>query len=450
MFGYYFRLALASFRRSPGLTALMVLAIAAGISVCVITLTMYHAMSGNPIWWKSDRVYAVTIDSYSPTEPADKAHPSFPPDQLTYRDATWLLQTTIPERKVVMYKSSAVISSGDGPRAGSSPPVEVLTRVTSADFFKMFEAPFKYGSGWNPSADTAQEPVIVLSHTMNQKLFGGQNSVGKTVRWNDRELRVVGVLDDWEPQPKYYDLNNGPFDSTESAYVPWSWSKVEEFRSVGNSDCWKPENIETYQGYITSECVWVQGWVELPDAGTRVRMQTLLDSYWDHEHKAGRLPRPRNNRLTTVDQWLVDQDVVQSDDRVLVGLAFAFLTVCLINTVGLLLAKFLNGASISGVRRALGASRRALFMQHMVEVGVVALAGALLGLGFGALGLHGIQSLFATDAALDRAGIQGLAHVDVTSVITAFVLAIVATFAAGLYPAWRIGRIEPASYLKNQ
>ncbi|HEV7715355.1 MAG TPA: FtsX-like permease family protein, partial [Steroidobacteraceae bacterium] len=89
-------------------------------------------------------------------------------------------------------------------------------------------------------------------------------------------------------------------------------------------------------------------------------------------------------------------------------------------------------------------------MQHMVEVGVVALAGALLGLAFGALGLHGIQSLFATDAALDRAGIQGLAHVDVTSVITAFVLAIVATFAAGLYPAWRIGRIEPASYLKNQ
>ena len=42
----------------------------------------------------------------------------------------------------------------------------------------------------------------------------------------------------------------------------------------------------------------------------------------------------------------------------LVGLAFAFLAVCLINTVGLLLAKFLNAAPITGVRRALGASRR--------------------------------------------------------------------------------------------
>ena len=62
MIGYYFRLALASFRRTPGLTALMVLAVAIGIGVCVTTLTIYHAMSGNPIWWKSDQLYAVTLD----------------------------------------------------------------------------------------------------------------------------------------------------------------------------------------------------------------------------------------------------------------------------------------------------------------------------------------------------------------------------------------------------
>jgi ABC-type lipoprotein release transport system permease subunit len=37
-----------------------------------------------------------------------------------------------------------------------------------------------------------------------------------------------------------------------------------------------------------------------------------------------------------------------------------------------------------------------------------------------------------------------------TSVVTALVLAFLATIAAGLYPAWRIGRIPPASYLKAQ
>src|SRR5439155_4986383 len=101
-----------------------------------------------------------------------------------------------------------------------------------------------------------------------------------------------------------------------------------------------------------------------------------------------------NNRLTNVGQWLKDQGVVQNDNRMLVGIAFAFLAVCLLNTVGILLAKFLNAAAIAGVRRALGASRRQIFMQHLIEVGVLAAAGALLGLVLGALGLWGVHALY--------------------------------------------------------
>jgi len=88
----------------------------------------------------------------------------------------------------------------------------------------------------------------------------------------------------------------------------------------------------------------------------------------------------------------------------------------------------------------------------MVEVGVIASAGALLGLVFAALGLMGIRSLYTTYNAFNDggSGLQSMAHIDTTSLITAMLLAIVATFAAGLYPAWRIGRIQPAVYLKNQ
>jgi putative ABC transport system permease protein len=150
-----------------------------------------------------------------------------------------------------------------------------------------------------------------------------------------------------------------------------------------------------------------------------------------------------------VDQWLIDNNVVGNDDRVLVGLAFAFLAVCLLNTVGLLLAKFLNNASITGVRRALGASRKQVFMQHLVEVGVISSIGAVLGLALGGLLLMGLRSLYTVDPT-DAGGTQALAHVDMTSVVTALVLAFLATIAAGLYPAWRIGRIPPASYLKAQ
>ncbi len=54
--------------------------------------------------------------------------------------------------------------------------------------------------------------------------------------------------------------------------------------------------------------------------------------------------------------------------------------VCLMNVAGLLLSKFLNRATFSGIRRALGASRRQLFLQHLVEAAVLAAIGALIGI----------------------------------------------------------------------
>jgi putative ABC transport system permease protein len=445
MTGYYMRLALRSFGRNPGLTALMVGAIAFGIAVCVTTLTIFHAMSGNPIWWKNDRLYEVTMDSWDPNVPYF-IHPELAPAQLTYKDATYLAASKIPQRSVIMFKSSSIVSAGGAERTAH----HIQTRVTTADFFPMFEVPFHYGGGWNAAADQRPEPVIVLSRKENDKLFGGVNSVGRTVRWHDREFRIVGVLADWFPQPKFYDVNNGPFDVPEDAYIPWGWLAPLQLLTGGDSDCWKKEPLDNFRDWLASECIWVQMWAELPTAESRERMQTLLDTYWAEQRKAGRFPRPRKNRLTDVGQWLTDQGVVENDNRVLVGIAFAFLAVCLINTVGLLLAKFLSGAAITGVRRALGASRRQIFLQHLIEVGVLAGTGAAAGLGLAALALQAVHALYAAGRFGERGGYQELTHFDFVSVIWAVVLAIVAALVAGLYPAWRIGRMPPAVYLKSQ
>src|SRR6201992_2423646 len=116
MTGYYLRLALQSFRRKPGLTALMICAIALGIAVCVMTLTVYHKMSGNPIWWKNDRLYAVTMDNWDPNRPADPRSPDLPPPQVTYKDGTYLMHSKIPERKVLMYARQSVLAGGEHER----------------------------------------------------------------------------------------------------------------------------------------------------------------------------------------------------------------------------------------------------------------------------------------------------------------------------------------------
>jgi len=445
MFSYYLELAFRNLKRNPGLTALMIGAVALGIAVCVMTLTMYRAMSGNPIWWKNDVLYAVTMDFYDPQQPNDEDKPWLPPPQLTYRDAMAVYASDIPKHKVIMHKAIGILSV-DGQRVK---PERAMTRVTTKDFFAAFDVPFQYGGGWTDAADSGPEPVMVISRRMNEKLFAGENSVGKRVRWDDKEFRIVGVRDTWLPLPTFYDVNNGSLEEPEDVYIPFGWNAALELDSAGNTNGWKPEDIKTYQDFLASELVWIQMWVELETAADRDRFQAFIDNYAEEQKRGGRHQRPLNNRLTRPDQWLEDNGVVGNDDRVLVGLAFAFLAVCLLNTVGLLLAKFLNNAAVTGVRRALGASRKQVFLQHLVEVGVISSIGAVLGLALGGLLLMGLKALYTVDAA-DAGGTQALAHVDMTSVVTALALAFFATIAAGLYPAWRIGRIPPASYLKAQ
>jgi putative ABC transport system permease protein len=446
MFGYYVRLALKSFQRTPGLTALMICSVALGISVCIVTLTVYHATSSNPISWKGDRLYTVTMDSWDPNAPANPKRPNLPPDQMTYRDAKYLLDSPIPRRKVVMFQTQDVISSGG---AGAK-PMPLATRGTTSDFFAMFEVPFLYGGGWKAGDDADSAPVIVLSKELNEKLFGGANSVGRTLRWNDREFRVLGVLDAWFPMPKFYDVTRGAFNVPEDAFVPFGWSEtMSRFPNGGRVTCWQNEAINSFEEFLRSDCVWLQMWVELPDADSRARLQGVIDAYWAEQHRTGRFQRPRNNRLTNVSQWLIDQQVVQNDNRMLVGLAFAFLAVCLLNTVGMTLAKFLKGAPSAGVRRALGATRGEIFAQHLVEAGLLCVCGAAAGLALGAVGLWEVHALYV-GGEFGRGGYQELTHFDTVSVVWALVLAVVAGLGSGLYPAWRVGRLPPAVYLKSQ
>ncbi|HEY6515052.1 MAG TPA: ABC transporter permease [Steroidobacteraceae bacterium] len=448
MLSYYLRLASKSFRRTPGLTGLMICAIACGIGACIVTLTVYHAVSGNPIWWKNNVLYAVTMDSWDPTQPADSDNPTLPPPQLTYRDATYLMTSSIPKHKAIMTQLLGMLSGARGQRA----PVPVMTRATTADFFPMFDVPFEFGGGWNAAADQGPGPVMVLSHTENEKLFGGANSVGQTLIWNGRQFRIIGVLKEWQPAPRFYDLNEGGgFSRTEDAYVPFNWAPTLQQMPSGHMDSWGTQSITNYQEFINSESNWIEMWVELPTAASRADMLAFMNSYWAEQRKAGRFQRPINNHLTNVGDWLKVNHVVSADNSILLRLAFAFLAVCLINTIGILLAKFLKRSAVTGLLRALGASRRQIFWQHLVEVGAIAAAGATAGVVVGIIGLKAVQALYDTgNSDFGGSNYAALAHFDPVGIAWALGLAALSTVAAGLYPAWTIGRLPPSRYLKSQ
>ena len=440
MFRYYLKLGTLSIRSNPILSALMVAAIGIGIGACMTIMTVRHVMSGNPIEHKNDQLYHVQVDSWNPDDPYED--PDGAPVQVTYMDAKALFGAGRAFRQTTSFKISRVVQ----PEGDDARPYQEEGRATTSDFFPMFDVPFLYGSGWDRSADETQEQVVVLSRELNEKLFGGENSMGRSLMFNDKSFRVTGVLDNWNPVPKYYDVNNNPFEAPAQLFLPFSVAIAGDYDNSGNTSCWKPiPDGSGREGFLASECIWIQMWVELQSASARQDYMNFLDAYVEEQKLIGRFPRPLNNHLRNPAEWMEYNEIVDDDVDVLLGLAVLFLVVCLLNTIGLLLAKAMRSAKNTSLRRALGASKAELFKQHVIEAGMIGVAGGLLGVVMTWFGLRGIENLY-----VDYEFIKHLVRMDWSMVTLAVVLAIVSALGAALYPTWRTCNITPASYLRLQ
>ena len=436
MFGYYLNLAMRSFRRNKVLTALMVLAIALGIGAAMTTLTVFYVLAGDPIPQKSDKLFYPRLEprSMNGFTPGDD-----PEEQMTRFDAETLLRDKRGDRQAMMTGGSLAVEAQDG----KLDPFSVDARYTSADFFPMFDAPFRFGSGWSAADDEGRARVAVISRALNDKLFAGGNSVGRTLLANGSQFRIVGVLDEWRPTPKFYDLTNDRFSEVEQVFVPFQTSRALDLSTQGSMNCWgdSGSDEEGSRG-VNAPCTWLQYWVELGSPEKVAAYRQYLENYSNQQRAAGRFERPTNIRLHSVMEWLDERNAVPGDVRLQMWLAFGFLLVCLVNTVGLLLAKFLRRSPEIGVRRALGASRRAIFAQCLIESGAVGLAGGIAGLGLALLGLWAVRQ--------QPAGYAELAHLDVPMLLTTLALALVSSVLAGLLPAWRAMQVTPAIQLKTQ
>ena len=431
MFGYYFDLALRSLRRNKALTALMVLAIALGIGASMTTLTVLHVLSGDPLPGRSGSLYAPQLD---PRDMGDYQAQGEPPDRVTWIDGMNLLRAKRADRQALMTGGSVAIQ----PTQSALDPFYETARYTTADFFLMFGVPFRYGHGWGASEDAASAAVVVISSELNDKLFGGADSSGQMLRVEGHALRIVGVLGDWRPNPHFYDLNVKNYGGNEGVYLPLSTSQDLHLAHLGGADCWGNGGADATP---TAPCVWLQFWVQLDTLPQAAAYREFLIHYSQEQKSLGRFQRPPNVRLRNLLQWLDYERVVPGDVQLQTWLALGFLLVCLVNTVGLMLAKFLRRSAELGVRRALGASRRALFMQLLVESGVIGLAGGMGGLSLAYLGLWLVRR--------QPADYAPLAHLDGAMLSMTFLLAVGAGLLAGGLPAWRACHVAPGLQLKS-
>lgn len=434
MFDYYCSVALRNINRSKVLTALMVTTLALGIGSCITTLTVLRVLSGDPVPQKSANLFYPQIDpkpieGYTPGQ-------TRPLQIMTYVDAINLLHAKRAKRQAVVAITPIKIT----PTKADERAFFNNGVMTTSDFFPMFDVGFQYGGGWREQDDIDHSEVVVISDFLNDQLFGGIDSVGKAVRINGHYLRVVGVLKRWAPQPRFYALELGTriYGEGDAAFLPLTTARtIGLVPDAEKVDCWGNYDFKRLE---TSPCAWLGFWVELNGPAEVAAYRTFLSNYVRDQIAAGHIERPETD-LYGLLQWLRIEHAVPDDVRLQVWLAFGFLLVCIVNTVGLLLAKNLRRSREIGVRRALGATRRSIFMQFMIEAGVIGVVGGIVGLAFAELGLWVVRHQPSEYAKL--------ATLDTQMFLSTFAVALSASLIAGLLPAWRACSVTPAPQLRS-
>lgn len=436
MFFYYLKLGAVNLKRNPIITILMVITLAVGVSAAMTTLTILRAMSGDPIPDKSDRLFYVQIDTGPVGRESDNGEPD---SQLSYTDSMNLWRAKKAPMQTPLIGTSGTVS----PDRKDLTPFFVSGLGVGSDFFKMFKVPMLQGQAWSSEQDQTAADVVVISKALRDRLFGENAEViGKRLTLSKHQLTIVGVLDTWNPLPKFYRLvGSNRYGDHEEFFVPIPvvTEKLEDIQGQVNCSG-RPE--PGFAGFLKSDCTWIQYWVELDAASDRDRYFDYLNAYVLEQQKLDRLPRKVNNRLRNVMEWMDRQGVVDNDTIVATWLAFAFLGVCLVNTIGLLLAKFSARPGEIGVRRALGASRTEIFAQFLTEAGVIGLVGAGLGIAM-TLGALAYVRHYARDIAM-------LTNMDWMMLMVTVAISLLAALAAGLLPTWRACQVLPAAQLKSQ
>jgi len=435
MLSYHLKTALTSLRRNPVLTALLIGGIALGICVSTAFVTLRHFYTQAPLPTKSEQVHYVRLDSWGDHPYRDEE--GAVPDQITYRDALALLRSPIPKRATATYVTAMFVY----PDAKVARPYQPDIRMAMSDFFDIFEMPFTYGGPWTKAADAKPEYVTVIDHATNAKLFGGTNSVGKTIRIGEHNYRITGVLAPYRPAMRWFEMNRNAFGPPEPIYIPFNLTPTLQIFTMGNTSGWDGKAINTFEEFLQSERAWVQFWVELPDAKTKAAFGDWLRNYIVDQKKVGRFRRPIRYELTTIQGLVKEWGLMPSGVKAMSVVSLLFLVVCSLNLVGILLGKFLARIPEVSVRRALGASRAQIFWQHVIECELIGAIGGIVGIALSAGILNILARFMQNGDAL---------HLDSEMLLLATVLSLVAGLVAGIYPAWRVCTVAPAMQLKVQ
>jgi putative ABC transport system permease protein len=271
--------------------------------------------------------------------------------------------------------------------------------------------------------------VIVLGAGVAEELFPFEDVVGKSVVMNKEQYLVVGVIKERTPRGSTAGSQSQE-DFNKDVYIPITTCRVRfgEKVIIRQGGSRTAEQVELHQITLTIK--------DIDNVrGTGEVVRNLLERYhtkkdWDVAVPLDRLEEAERARARYMGLMLM--------------VAAISLFVGGIGIMNIMLATVTERTREIGIRRALGAKRRDIIMQFLIEASVQTTLGGLLGIVTGLLimfGLPLVVQIFANKPMPSA--------LEPWSVPISLGFAIFVGVAAGLYPAYRASRLDPIEALRH-
>ncbi len=272
--------------------------------------------------------------------------------------------------------------------------------------------------------------VTVLGSEVAEKLFPFSNPLDETIRLGSHYYKIVGILRDRMPtggsggSQAAEDFNN-------DVYIPLQTCKVRfgEKVFIRQSGSRVGEQVELSQVTLT-----VEDMEKVRPAGQVVR--DILES---------RHPRADWSVTVPLDRLEEAERAKARFTRLLVLIAGVSLVVGGIGIMNIMLATVTERTREIGIRRALGAERKDITLQFLVEAVVQTNVGGIVGV------LLGVSLVFVIPFLADAIASTYLpAKIDPFSIFLSLGTAVAVGVIFGLYPALRAAKLDPIEALRHE